>query len=129
MGTHCDQTPGSLLSKTEVCMLVEGKPNELVAKEKKRWQKGPKGTVMEMNVHPVKHFGEPNEERTGDDWMQDKQALFFSGCCVLSCLAKSFWQHPSYFSVHLKRTVWRFGKYILLLPCQEVREENDAALV
>lgn len=31
---------------------------------------------MEMNVHPVKHFGEPNEERTGDDWMQDKQALF-----------------------------------------------------
>lgn len=63
-------------------MLVEGKHNELVAKEKKRWQRGPKGTVMEMNVHPVKHFGEPNEERTGDDCVQDKQALSVVVCFV-----------------------------------------------
>lgn len=31
--------------------------------------------VMEINVHPVRRFGEPNEERTGDGWMQDKQEL------------------------------------------------------
>lgn len=37
---------------------------------------------MEMNVHPVKHFGEPNEERTGDDCVQDKQALSVVVCFV-----------------------------------------------
>lgn len=30
---------------------------------------------MEMNVHPMKHLGEPNKERAGDDCMQGKRAL------------------------------------------------------
>ena len=42
---------------------------------------------MEMNVHPVNWFGEPNEERTVDDWIHDKQAeCTFSACCVLFLL-------------------------------------------
>lgn len=33
------------------------KAHELTVKDKKRWQTGPKATVMEMNVHPVERFG------------------------------------------------------------------------
>lgn len=74
MGTHWNQGPESLSVKDgEFVCRVEGKHNELVAKEEKKWQTGPRGTVMEMNVRPVKHFGVSNEERTGDDWPQDKQ--------------------------------------------------------
>lgn len=81
---------------------------------------------MEMNVHPMKQFGEPNEERTGDDWMQDKQAL--SGCCVLSCLTKGFIT-SKIFSMHLKSIARHFGKYTHLLSCQMLHENTDNTLM
>lgn len=39
---------------------------------------------MEMDLHLVNHYGELNEERTEDDWMQDKQTLSVVVMCFLA---------------------------------------------
>ena len=79
--THSNKNPEEASVK-DASLYAGGrsKHNELVDKEKKKWQRGPEGCVMEMTVHSV---NEPNEERSADDERQHKQVeMHFQGFVV-----------------------------------------------
>jgi len=44
---------------------------------------------MEINMHPMNALSEPNEDRTGDEYMQKKYVEYsFTGSGALPCLTK-----------------------------------------
>lgn len=69
-------------------MLVEGKHNQLEANEKKKWQRGLKETVVEINGRSLNLFSEPNKETGGDEWMYSKVSMNAASAIVWHVKAK-----------------------------------------